>query len=218
MGTAGYAGMSIVWAKEDLEAEAAGLPKVFGEIKDKRCRAWARARATYDESTNFVPTLKNPDDVEVYKKLVDFDAQQQAGTFKGDVLVECLGNKEHPGRTRGVGVFAPWKTGRKWTLEDKRESKRARKELYEKNLRESLKAEIMAELRSELKGELPARPSSSCASPSVTTAMDIVSYPCDDIEVNPLITRTKCIKLCISIWHPTHDLNFSCRYPPAASY
>ena len=55
------------------------------------------------------------------------DAQKQAGTFKGDVLVEVLG-PEHPGRTRGVSFTAPWKTGREWKLEDKRAAKKARKE------------------------------------------------------------------------------------------
>lgn len=64
---------------------------------------------------------------------MDLDEQRQEGTFSGDVLEKGLGNIEHSGRTRGVGVFAPWRTGRNWTLEDKRQCKKAKKELYEKS-------------------------------------------------------------------------------------
>jgi len=80
---------------------------------------------------------------------VEFDAQKQAGTFKGDVLVAALG-KEHPGRTRGVGVYAPWKTGRDWTLEKKRESKKARKELEKAEMIETIRAQVMEEVCAKL--------------------------------------------------------------------
>ena len=37
------------------------------------------------------------------------------GSFKADrendLLSTALGNKEHPGRTRGVGVYVPWRDG-----------------------------------------------------------------------------------------------------------
>lgn len=39
MGTAGYAGMSTVWAMEDARAELEKCPKQFGHIKDPRARA-----------------------------------------------------------------------------------------------------------------------------------------------------------------------------------
>lgn len=126
------------------------------------------------------------------------DAEKQAGTFKGDVLVAGLG-KEHPGRTRGVGVYAPWKTGRDWTLEDKRESKKAKKALEMAELRATLKAEILAEVRAELRRDelVPSGPSpdphqSSCASRDVTPHTD-ASYPCDHIEVIKPIDHTKYI-------------------------
>lgn len=70
LGTAGYAGMSTIWEKQDAEAEAAGRPKPFGHIKDDRTRAWTRARTKSDESTGFVPTLVCKKDIEVYEKLV----------------------------------------------------------------------------------------------------------------------------------------------------
>lgn len=133
------------------------------------------------------------------------DAQKQAGTFQGDVLVEGLGNPEHPGRTRGVGAFAPWKTGRNWTLENKRECKRARQALYDENLRKKFKDEILAEIRAELveTGALPPvliddPRRSSCASRVAATAGTDASYPCDHIKVIKPIDHTK-YKLCIFI-------------------
>ena len=80
---------------------------------------------------------------------MEFDAQKQAGTFKGDVLIAALG-KEHPGRTRGVGVYAAWKTGRDWTLEKKRESKKARKELEKAEMIETIRAQVMKEVCAKL--------------------------------------------------------------------
>ena len=70
MGTAGYAGMSLKWEKEDEEAELRGVPKLFEEIKDPRARDWMRARVTCDETTDFEPKLVNEEDVAAYKKLV----------------------------------------------------------------------------------------------------------------------------------------------------
>ena len=121
---------------------------------------------------------------------MDFDAKRQVGTFNGDVLEAGLGNKEHSGRTRGVGVVAPWKTGRNWTKDDKRQFKKARKELYEKNLRDNIKAEIVAELSAmypSLQLTMPSpgpRPSSCTASQEVTPTTDTDTInPCDTIEV-----------------------------------
>lgn len=133
---------------------------------------------------------------------MEIDAKKQAGTFHGDVLIEGLGNKEHTGRTRGVGAFAPWKIGRNWSLEDKRECKRARQALFEENMRKRLKEEILAELRDVLppSTEVPiADPRrSSCASTVAGTADTAASYPCDHIKVIKPIDHLK-YRLCIFI-------------------
>lgn len=98
MGTA--VGMVKLWAKQDLEAEAARLPKPFSEIKDDRARAYIRASATCNKKTGFKPTLLSAADIEAYKELLKYDGLKQEGTFKGDVLVGALG-PEDTGRTRG---------------------------------------------------------------------------------------------------------------------
>lgn len=157
MGTAGYAGMADLWAKQDTEAVAAGRPPPFSEIKDVRTRRWTRARSKSDESTGYVPALFNSNDIEAYQKLKDANDKKQKGEFRGDVFIEGLGDKEHPGCTRGVGALAPWKIGLNWSLEDKRASKRARQALFKETLRKRLKEEIIAELR----GIVPPSPPST---------------------------------------------------------
>lgn len=142
------------------------------------------------------------------------DAQKQAGTFKGDVLVEVLG-PEHPGRTRGVSSTAPWKTGRNWKLEDKRAAKKARKEKEQ----EEMKADILKQLREELTQlghPLPpllcstAPVPSSCASREITptdaVTTNVISFPCNHIEVIKPIDHAKYStsnKLFVFIWHPS---------------
>ena len=115
---------------------------------------------------------------------------RQQGIYNGDVLEAGLGNPEHSGRTRGVGVYAPWKTGRNWTKDDKRQCKKATKELYEKNLRQSIVAEVLGELKAMYPGmpmpSLAPPPPSTCTDSrevTPTTDRDTIN-PCDTIEVN----------------------------------
>ena len=116
------------------------------------------------------------------------EKQQLLGTFTGDVLATALGNLEHSGRTRGVGSFAPWKTGRNWTLEDKRASKKAKKEQHEAEFRAKIVADILGQLRRGELHTLEKQPSvdkipSSCASQAAATIATGPSYRCDNIEV-----------------------------------
>ena len=70
MGTAGYAGMAPIWAMEDAEAEVLKKTKIFGHIRDKRARNWARARVSRDKDTGFVPRLAEQKDREILAKIV----------------------------------------------------------------------------------------------------------------------------------------------------
>ena len=53
-----------------MEAVAAGLKPPFSDIKDKRARNWARARAECNKDNGFVPTLTRDADIEAVKDLV----------------------------------------------------------------------------------------------------------------------------------------------------
>ena len=105
------------------------------------------------------------------------------------MLEKGLGNPEHSGRTRGVGVFASWRTGRNWGLEDKRRCKKAKKELYEKQLREHILKDVASQISAnypnlQLTIPSPSPYRSSCASREVTPTTDTdMIHPCDNIEV-----------------------------------
>lgn len=93
------------------------------------------------------------------------------GLLMGDVLVDALG-KEHGGRTRAVGTYAPWKTGLDKTKDCKRERKRIKK--AQEYL--VLKASIMEDLK-ETYGWEPPVPNldlrrSSCGSRVIPTEKD----------------------------------------------
>ena len=107
---------------------------------------------------------------------------RQQGIYNGAVLKAGLGNPEHSGRTRGVRVFAPWKTGRNCTKDDKRQCKKVRKELYEKDLRQRVLAEVLG----ELKAMYPGMPMPSLAPPPPSTCPDFR-------EVTLLLTETQSI-------------------------
>src|SRR6266540_5567610 len=60
-------------------------------------------------------SFNKPETLEVVKKFAKIQAQVTQGSFvldrENDILTQALGNKEHPGRTRGIDSKVPWKMG-----------------------------------------------------------------------------------------------------------
>ena len=60
-------------------------------------------------------SFNKPETQEVVKKIAEIQAQVTQGSFvpdrENDILMKALGNKEHPGRTRGISSKVPWKKG-----------------------------------------------------------------------------------------------------------
>lgn len=80
---------------------------------------------------------------------ITLSAQSSQGSFQADrekdILSAALGNSEHPGRTRGAGVFVTWE---QWFQADSgsyRSRKRAKAE-HDAKLREDLRASLIDEL------------------------------------------------------------------------
>lgn len=80
---------------------------------------------------------------------ITLSAQSSQGSFQADrekdILSAALGNSEHPGRTRGAGVFVTWE---QWFQADSgsyRSRKRAKAE-HDAKLREDLRASLRDEL------------------------------------------------------------------------
>jgi hypothetical protein len=150
MGTAGYAGSEPKWEKEDLAAEAAGLNKPFSDIHDKRARSWSRARVVCNKKTGFVPTLVRSEDLEAYKKLVEYDAKKQEGTFSGDVFVGGWGQSTLVARRE----YVPLPRGRQDATGSWRTSvqlKKLRKSSMKERCKKKMKSEILEQIIEELR-------------------------------------------------------------------
>nr|ABB47595.2 transposon protein, putative, CACTA, En/Spm sub-class [Oryza sativa Japonica Group] len=160
LGTAGYAGKEEEWQREDEEAEESctGLvPLVFGDIPHPRARNWARARyQKHDDGTIFMP---NAEDQRVYEAIKELVAEQQASQEacsqrrEDDLLTKTLGNKEHRGRTRGVGSSVLWKYGfpdYAWQYKKRTSNKVEKDARLEAKIRESIRAELTSEFDEKL--------------------------------------------------------------------
>src|SRR6266508_3173094 len=78
----------------------------FGKF-DPRTQQWLKARRE-GSSTEGEMTFFQPETLEVNHKLVQIQEAVEKGKFipdrENDPLTIALGNKEHPGHTRGIGV------------------------------------------------------------------------------------------------------------------
>ena len=69
------------------------------------------------------------------------------------MLSESLENKEHPGRTRGLGLYVPWKDGfpkDSGAYQGRKRAKAEREALLREEIRASLREEIRDVAREEI--------------------------------------------------------------------
>ena len=82
-------------------------------------------------------------------------AQSSQGSIQEDrerdILSAALGNKEHPGRTRGIGLYVDWNKGFSKDSGTYRSRKRAKAE-REAELRDEMRASLREEMREEMRG------------------------------------------------------------------
>ncbi|KAL6871508.1 hypothetical protein ACP4OV_014337 [Aristida adscensionis] len=189
LGTCGYDGKAEQWRQEDEKAICEGREPPFSDIDEERCRYWARARLSKGSTGEAV--FKNPKDQEVVDKIRQLTVESSQGSIQfsreNDVLTKALGRPEHPGRTRGVSVYAPWKQGFHKDVGIYRSRKRknvAREaELIEMRDRISYleeKIDLISQSQQVAPtpvGDSPPQIRSSCAS-----AQNTITYPVDKIE------------------------------------
>ena len=129
---------------------------------------------------------------------LDVDEEARSSRTK-DLLTVALGNREHPGRTRGVGVAVPWREEFPETEEYERRkaAKRSRtqsstatmdEEALERRIQEEVRRQVAA-FKEEFKAQLatsredlasPGNIRSSCAS------AEGEMFPCDTISVRAI--------------------------------
>src|SRR5438132_12848673 len=113
MGSSGYAGKIPKWHKEIKDAINAGKEILHANL-DERTKNWMLARRS-TSSLCAELSFNKPETQEVVKKIAKIQAHVNQGSFvpdrENDILTKALRNKEHPGRTRGIGSKVPWKKG-----------------------------------------------------------------------------------------------------------
>ena len=113
MGSSGYAGKIPIWQKEIEDAINAGKEIPFANL-DERSKNWMLGRRSTSSSCAELSFNKS-ETQEVVQKIAQIQAQVTEGSFvpdrENDILTKALGNKEHPGRTRGISSKVPWKKG-----------------------------------------------------------------------------------------------------------
>ena len=67
-----------------------------------------------------------------------------------DILISALGNKEHPGHTRCIGVFIPWKLGFPDDADSYRSQRRNKTE-RDAAEHERMRIEIVTEVEARMK-------------------------------------------------------------------
>ena len=110
LGTGGYRRKIPEWDRREEElVQRDVLPETNYMSQRSRNYVLARGAAISDDGSL---TFRNELAQEVTQKITDAHAQCSQGTFQArrenDELTLALGNKEHGGRTRGVGLV-PWK-------------------------------------------------------------------------------------------------------------
>ena len=110
LGTGGYRKKIPEWDRREEELVRRDvLPETNNMSQRSRNYVLARGAAISDDGTL---TFRNDLVQEVTQKITDAHAQSSQGSFQArrenDELTIALGNKEHGGRTRGVGLV-PWK-------------------------------------------------------------------------------------------------------------
>ena len=112
MWSSGYAG-KILWQKEIKDAINIGKEIPYANL-DERTKNWMLARRSTSSSCAEL-SFNTPETQQVVQKITEIQAQVTQGSFvpdrENDILTRALGNKEHPGRTWGIGSKVPWKKG-----------------------------------------------------------------------------------------------------------
>jgi hypothetical protein len=108
MGLAGYTVILEQWEEEDRQLAAAGIPNPYDAYPDDRSKNWLRARSKLLIKDRVAVKVFNNKEAE--KLVADFkekiaESSGMAGQKEYDVLSQCLGRPEQPGRVRGVSSY-----------------------------------------------------------------------------------------------------------------
>jgi hypothetical protein len=107
MGPASYAVKLEQWEEEDRQLAAAGIPNPYDAYPDDHSKNWLRARSKLVIKDRVAVIVFNNREagklaVDIKEKIACAESLGMAGQMEYDVLSQCLGRPEQPGRVCGV--------------------------------------------------------------------------------------------------------------------
>jgi hypothetical protein len=154
MGPAGYTVKLEQWEEEDRQLDAVGIPNPHDAYPDDRSKNWLRSRSKLVIKDCAVVIVFNDKEaeklaVDIKEKIACAESLGMAGQREYDVLSQCLGRPEQPGRMRGVSSYQGWKYARPQHVEMYKKRKRTKTDasVDTKKIKEQIKQELVAEMR-----------------------------------------------------------------------
>jgi hypothetical protein len=151
MGLAGYIVKLEQWEEEDRQLAAAGIPNPYDAYPDDRFKNWLRARSKVvikDRVAVIVFNNKEAEELVADIKEKITESLGMVGQREYDVLSQCLGHPEQPGRVRGVSSYQGWKYA--WPQHVKMYKKKKRTKIDASICTEKIKEQIKQELVAEM--------------------------------------------------------------------
>jgi hypothetical protein len=154
MRPAGYTMTLEQWDEVDKQLVAAGIPNPYDAYPDDRSKNWLGARSKLVIKDRFAVIVFNNKEVEqlvadIKEKIACAESSGMAGQREYDVLSQCLGRPEQPGRVRGVSSYQGWRYAWPQHVEIYRKRKRRKTDTLvdTEKIKEKIKQELVAEMQ-----------------------------------------------------------------------
>jgi hypothetical protein len=154
MGPAGYTVKLEQWEEDNRQLAAAGIPNPYHAWPDDRSKNWLRARSKLVIKDRVAVIVFNNKDAEklaanIKEKIACVESSGMAGQREYDVLSQCLGHPEQPGRVHGVSSYQGWKYAWPQHVEIYMKRKRTKTDTSAdmEKIKEQIKQELVAEMR-----------------------------------------------------------------------
>jgi hypothetical protein len=151
MGLVGYTVKLEQWVKEDRQLAIVGIPNPYDAYPDDCSKNWLRASIKLvikDRVAVIVFNNKEADKlaVDIKEKIACAKSSGMAGQREYDVLSQCLGRPEQPGRVCGVSTYQGWKYAWPQHVEMYRKRTKTDTSVDMEKIKEQIKQELVAEM------------------------------------------------------------------------
>jgi DNA-directed RNA polymerase subunit N (RpoN/RPB10) len=154
MSPVGYTVKLEQWDEEDKQLAATAIPNPYDAYPDDRSKNWLQARSKLVIKDRVAVIVFNNKEAEklaadIKEKIACAESSKMAGQREYDVLSQCLGRPEQPGRVRGVSSHKGWKYAWPQHVEMYKERKRTKKDtsVDMEKIKEQIKQELVSEIR-----------------------------------------------------------------------